>query len=285
MGKTKTKLIDDSILGSNKKEPKKEIQKGHEGQVKTEDKDLLDSKLSLEKNDSEKNIKAKGPDAKSSIKRSNQRKIRSQRYQHVAAKVDRNKNYPINEAIELAKEVSYSKFISTLEAHLNTSSTGIRGLVTMPFTAGKKLTILAFGKDAKEAGADVDGNDETIEEILKGKINFDVLVTTPEWMPKIAKAARILGPRGLMPSPKNGTVTQNLAKMISDLKGGKSEYKSEPKGKVIHISIGKIDQPTLEITTNLKALYTAIGRSKIQKITISPTMGPGIKIDFNSLNK
>ncbi len=153
----------------------------------------------------------------------------------------------------------------------------------MPYLSGKSLKILAFGQGAKVAGADIEGTDEVISEIDKGKINFDVLVTTPAWMPKLAKVARILGPRSLMPNPKNGTITENLEKTITELRAGKVEYKTEPNGQVIHIAVGKVDQSPDEVAANIKALYNTLGKSRVKNITLAPTMGPGVKVDLRSI--
>ncbi|OGE77282.1 hypothetical protein A3J19_00835 [Candidatus Daviesbacteria bacterium RIFCSPLOWO2_02_FULL_41_8] len=197
--------------------------------------------------------------------------------------LDRTKIYSLTEAIDMVKKLSYSKFDATLEAHVNTAQMGLRGLVSLPFATGRKLRILAFGKGAETAGADIVGSDETIEEINKGKINFDIVVTTPEWMPKLAKVARILGPRGLMPNPKNGTITDDLKKAVEGFQAGKTEYKTESKAPVIHLALGKLNQPNEELMANIKTLYQTIGKSRVKKITLSPTMGPGIKIDLSSL--
>ncbi len=210
-------------------------------------------------------------------------KPRGKKYKEVAELVDKQISYKLTEAIELTQKVSYSKFPATLEMHINTASKGIRGLVTLPYAAGKSLKVLAFGKGAEESGAEVVGTEETIDEILKGKRDFDVVVTTPEWMPKLAKAAKILGPRGLMPNPKSGTITQDLKKAVTEIQGGKTEYKTEANGKVIHLGIGKIDQPVEEISANVKVLYNIIGKSRIKKVTLAPTMGPGVKVDLSSI--
>lgn len=208
---------------------------------------------------------------------------RSKKHQEAVKLVDRSQKYSLPEAIKLAQETSYSKFTGTLEAHINTSAKNLRGLTSMPYLSGKSLRILAFGKGAKEAGADIEGSDEAIADIDKGKINFDVVVTTPEWMPKLAKVARILGPRSLMPNPKSGTITQNLEKTVAELRTGKVEYKTEPNGQVVHLSIGKVDQAPEEVSANIKALYNTLGKSKVRKITLAATMGPGVKIDLKSI--
>lgn len=228
-------------------------------------------------------VLAKKEVTKKAAKKAIRKIAHSQKYQEAAAQVEKTREYPIKEAIELAQKSSYSKFPGTIELHMNTTVKNIRGLVTLPFVSGKSLTVLAFGKGAAEAGADIVGTDETITEIEKGKINFDVIVTTPEWMPKLARVARILGPKGLMPNPKSGTITENLSRAVADLKGGKTEYRTEANGQVIHLGVGKVDQPVEEIAANIKALYIIVGKSKVKKATLAPTMGPGVKINLSSI--
>ncbi len=264
MGKTKTKIIDDSVV----EEPKKV----EEQPIETEAPAKKEAKADKEKVSKRAKKKAAATP-----------KTHGKNYMSAREKVERVKRYSLNEAVKLAQEVSYSKFKGTVEAHLNTSAKNVRGLVTLPFAAGKKLTVLAFGEGADKSGADIVGNDEVITEIEKNKINFDVLVTTPAWMPKLSKLARVLGPKGLMPNPKNGTITDNLAKAVADLQAGKTEYKTEPNGQVIHLGVGKVDQNPEEICANIKALYNTIGRSKVKKLTLSPSMGPGVKVDLASI--
>lgn len=286
MGKTKTKIIDDSVPAE---ESKKKSQKPKDELV-----EKLKAELGIEEQPSvispqpasQQTTNQPTPENRQS-KTSNQTpaksKPRSQKYQDKLKELDRNAAYPLTQAVELAKKVSYSKFDGTLEAHLNTNIKNLRGLISLPFASGRKLTVLAFGKDAEEAGADIAGNEETLKEISKGKINFDVLVVTPEWMPKMASLAKILGPRGLMPNPKNGTITQNLKKTIAEIQTGKIEYKSEKLANAIHLGIGKLNQPTEELVQNAKVLLSTIGKSKIKKAVLSPTMGPGVKVDLGSI--
>lgn len=208
-------------------------------------------------------------------------KPRSKRYQEISKDLDRSKIYSLSEAVDMVKKLSYSKFPGTLETHINTAQTGIRGLVSLPYVTGKKLRILAFGpKVPEEATA---GDDSTIDTFSKGKIDFDLVITTPEWMPKLAKVAKILGPRGLMPNPKNGTITEDLKKAVEGFQADKTEYKTEPKAAIIHLALGKLNQPNEELIANIKTLYQTIGKSKVKKITLSPTMGPSVKIDLSSL--
>lgn len=210
-------------------------------------------------------------------------RIRSKKYREISKDLDKSQNYPLTEAVELVKKLSYSKFTGTLEAHINTRVSNLRGLVSLPYASGKKLRILAFGKDAAESGVDIIGSNEVIEEINKGKVSFDLVVTTPDWMPKLAKIARILGPRSLMPNPKNGTITNNLKKTVEEFQAGKTEYKTEPKAQVIHLGLGKLDQPTEELSANITTLLQTLGKSRIKKVTISPTQGPSVKLDLSSI--
>lgn len=206
---------------------------------------------------------------------------RSKLYLERSAGMDKSKTYPLTEALELIKNGSYTKFPGTLEAHINTTGIGIRGLVSLPFAKGKKLRILAFGDGADKSGADIVGTEEVIAEIGKSKINFDLVVTTPQWMPKLAKIAKILGPRSMMPNPKNGTITNpsadGLKKAVEGFQAGKTEYKTESKSPIIHIALGKLDQPTEELVANVKTLIATLGKSRIRKLTLSPTMGVSVK--------
>ena len=142
---------------------------------------------------------------------------------------------------------------------------------------------MAFGKDSETSGADIIGTDELIEAINQGKVNFDLLVTTPDWMPKLAKIARILGPRGLMPNPKSGTITQDLKKAVEGFQSGKTEYKTEAKAPVIHLALGKLTQPTEELSANIKTLLQTLGKTRVKKVSLSPTMGPSVKLDLSSI--
>lgn len=305
MGKTKTKIIDDSLPQEEvkKSEPKKK------GVVKDELVEKLKAELGIDQKDSEKlRIPADQNSGKSEIsettgapslsefsgttkikkpQKPTKSKPRSKKYQEASKDLDKTKSYALNEAVEIVKKISYSKFNGTLEAHINTVQTGIRGLVSLPFASGKKLRILAFGKGAVDSGADIVGDESTIEEINKGKVSFDLVVTTPEWMPKLAKVARILGPRGIMPNPKNGTITDpsadGLKKAVESFQTGKTEYKTESKAPVIHLGLGKLDQPTEELTSNIKTLLQTVGKTRIKKITLAPTMGPSVKIDLSSI--
>lgn len=301
MGGTKIKKIDDSVEESRqrssireesyKKLDKEKLEPETRAEAEAETKQSQDSGVGKSPTPRSpkpvgQNDKVEKTVAKKLTKKSGKKvksRLRSKKYQEAVAKVDKAIVYPLSQALELAKETSYSKFEGSLEIHINTVLKNIRGLITLPHLSGKKLTILAFGNGAKGAGADIEGDDSKLAEIEKGRIDFDVLVVTPVWMPKLARSAKILGPRGLMPNPKNGTVTDNLEKTITEIKSGKVEYKTEPNQNVLHLLIGKLNQPSEELSANIKILFISIGKSKIRKIVLSPTMGPGIKVDLSTL--
>lgn len=288
MGRPKVKIIDDSQPTAEIKDQiskiKKTDQTNEEKQSSssTEDRHVVpQSRTSLD-------------DKKEKSQKTGKTKPRGKKYQEAINSLDRSRYYPINEAIDLVKKTSYAKFNATLEAHINTIQTGIRGLVSLPYAKGKKIRMLVFGPLNPTIEGAVFGSDTTIEDINKGKVDFDLVVATPDWMPKLAKVARILGPRGLMPNPKNGTIAdsaEGLKKTVAGFQAGKTEYehsskilyKTEPKAPVIHLAVGKLDQPNEELAANIKTLIQTIGKTKVKKITLSPTMGPGIKLDLSSL--
>lgn len=283
MGKTKTKIMDDGQVEESKK-PAKKLGRQDElvERLKAELEDEAPTKKGVKP---EKVLETKPTQEtpKARPKKPGKVKPRSKKYQEISKDLDKTKTYPLNEALEMVKKLSYTKFTGTLEVHINTISTGMRGLISLPFVSGKKLQILAFGKGAESSGADVAGTDSVIEEINKGKVNFDLIITTPEWMPKLTKVARILGPKGLMPNPKNGTITDDLKKSVESFQMGKTEYKTEQKAAVIHLGLGKLNQPTEELSANIKTLVQTLGKTRIKKVTLSPTMGPSVKLDLSSI--
>lgn len=224
---------------------------------------------------------------------------RSKRYQAVAKKIDKNKAYELGEAVKLIKETATTKFDSSVEVHVKTgidtgkSDQQIRGTITLPHGTGKTIRIAAFvgggkEKEAKEAGADIVGEQNLIDEIKKtSKLDFDVAVATPDMMPKLAVIAKILGPRGLMPSPKNETITTNLKKTIDALKKGKVNFRSDSTGNV-HLLIGKTSFTEQQLTENFTAFLEALKKTKpasakgvfIQGISLASSMGPGLKVQL-----
>lgn len=286
MGKTKIKTIDDSAPEEVKK-PAKKLGRSDDALVEKLKEELGIKEKSERKQTEE--VKHLGGEAKpepsTHLRGEAKAKPRSKKYQEAVKDLDKSKFYPLPEALDIVKKTSYTKFNGpgTLEAHINTTQMGIRGLISLPFASGKKLRILVFGKGADKSGATIFGDDSTLDTIATGKIDFDLIITTPEWMSKLAKVAKILGPRGLMPSPKNGTITDDLKKAVESFQAGKTEYKTESKAKVIHLGLGKLNQPNEELSANIKMLLQTLGKTRIQKLTLSPTMGAGVKVDLASI--
>ena len=225
------------------------------------------------------------------------------KFVEASKKVDRNKLYTKEEAISLVKETSITKFDSTVEValklNLDTKKANeqLRGSLVLPNGTGKtkKVLVIAKGdaaKEAKDAGADYVGDDDMIEKIQKENwFDYDVIVATPDMMASLGKIGRVLGPKGLMPNPKTGTVTPNVSKAVSDIKKGMVEYKTDTYGNV-HVGFGKVSFTEKKLLENLEYIVATIIKAKpqtvkglyIENITISSTMGPGIKIDKNSFD-
>ena len=216
-------------------------------------------------------------------------------------KVDTSKVYDPIEAIKILKENSYTKFEEALEVAINLgidsnkTDQNIRGVTSLPKGTGKtiKVAVLAKGdkqNEAKEAGADIVGEADLIDSITSGKINFDLMIATPDMMSSIGKVAKILGPKGLMPNPKLGTVTQEIKNAVENAKFGQVQYKNDKAG-IVHAGIGKMNFDENDLLENLKAFFTSINKSKpdsvkgsfIKKVTIASTMGVGLEVNLTSL--
>ena len=223
---------------------------------------------------------------------------RGKKYAETAKKIDKMNLYEKAEAVALVKETAVAKFDETIEAHIRTNCDGrhadqqIRGAVVLPHGTGKKVRILVFAKGAKAdealaAGADYAGAEELIPKIQnEGWFEFDVVVATPDMMGVVGRLGRVLGPKGLMPNPKAGTVTMDVAKAIEDIKAGKIEYRLD-KTNIIHVPIGKASFTDEQLGDNLQTLVDAIVKARpaavkgqfLKSITIASTMGPGVKIN------
>jgi large subunit ribosomal protein L1 len=225
----------------------------------------------------------------------------SKRMQALNQKVDSMQSYQPLEAVTLLKETATAKFVESAEAHIRLgidpkyTDQQIRTTVALPKGTGLdvRVAVIARGEkvtEATEAGATFSGSEELIEEISKGMMDFDVLVATPDMMPKVAKLGRVLGPRGLMPSPKGGTVTFDLAQAIQDFKAGKLEFRADKTG-IVHVMFGKVSFPAEDLLVNLKALQETIDRNRPsgakgrfwRTVCISSTMGPSISVDVQAL--
>jgi len=214
---------------------------------------------------------------------------------------DNSKAYSVAEAAKIVKDNAKAKFDETVELHValgidtKKADQQVRSTVVLPAGTGKtkKIAVVAKGEKAQEAqkaGADIVGGEDIIEEVLKGNINFDVLLSTPDVMKDLSKAAKILGPRGLMPNPKSGTVTFDLANAIKELKAGRIEFKADAYG-IVHTTVGKTSFAADKIAENARAVLDTIIRIKpatskgqyMKSVSISSTMGPGVKIDASKI--
>lgn len=205
-------------------------------------------------------------------------KVRGKKYQKAAKLVDKNRLYPLGEALELVKKTSLSRFDGAVEVHINTLEKGLAGQVQLPHGTGKETRVAIV--DPSTSSGQVEA---LLKKIESGVIDFDVLVATPMAMPLLAKVAKILGPKGLMPNPKAGTVTEEPEKMVEKLKSGGIRFKTETQAPLIHLVIGKVSFPEKNLEENLRAVIFAIGVSKIKKLILSSTMGPAVKVDLTTV--
>src|SRR4030066_1531072 len=218
-------------------------------------------------------------------------------------KVERIRDYSLDEAIRIVKESSYAKFDETVGLAFNLgidpnhSDQMVRGAVVLPNGTGKSVRVLVFAKGEKEkeaadAGADYVGAEDLVEKISKGWLDFDKTVATPDMLGLVGKLGKILGPRGLMPNPKLGTVTFDISRAVKEIKAGKVEYKAEKAG-IIHVSIGKVSFDNQKLFDNARTVVDSVVKAKqatskgryLKKISVSSTMGPGVTVDIASLGK
>ena len=226
----------------------------------------------------------------------------SRRYKENLKRTGKKVYSNLEEAITILKETATTKFVESVELHANLNidpkyaDQQLRTTVTLPNGVGKQTSIAVLTNEenfseAKSAGADLVGNDELIEQITQGNINFDLLIATPNMMPKLAKLGRVLGPKGLMPSPKSGTVSSTLASTLTEFKKGKFEYKADKTG-IVHVNFGKSYFTNLQLIENLQALYQSIEQNRpsgvkgkyFKSLFICTSMGPSIKLDLEMFN-
>ncbi len=225
----------------------------------------------------------------------------SKRYKTVSAKVDRTKVYPVADAMKIVKENATAKFNESIDVAINLgiemgkSDQTVRGSVVLPAGTGKSVRVAAFAqgdkaKAAKDAGADIVGMEDLAEQIKGGKIDFDVVIATPDAMRVVGQLGQILGPRGLMPNPKVGTVTQDVAAAVKNAKAGQIQYRADKAG-IVHCTIGRASFNVDALVENLKVLIDAVNKSKpsgikgiyLKKISVSSTMGAGVRVDQGSM--
>jgi len=259
------------ILGEEDKTKKdqKIVKSGKQhGRIADVGKEMLEEAEMVEKKEKEleKEIVQKSQKTKKETKPT---KTRSQRYLEAKKLLDQNKFYSLSESIKLLKKISISRFNGNVDVHLNVKEIGLKGEVEFPHPTGKAQIIRI-------------ADEQLIKELEEGKINFTLLIATPKMMSKLAKFAKILGPRGLMPNPKAGTISEKPEEVAKNLTQ-KTQFRTEPKAPLIHLSLGKIDDEEKNLEENFKALIKAVGKRNIKKAILAPTMGPGIKVDLSSV--
>ena len=223
------------------------------------------------------------------------------RYKAAAKGLDRNKFYTVEEAVKLVKERAKAKFDETIEMAFNLgidpkhADQNVRGVISLPNGTGKSVRVAVFAKGekaeaAKKAGADIVGADDLAEKVQAGQMDFDRVIASPDMMVTVGKLGKVLGPRGLMPNPKLGTVTNDIAEAVKAAKGGQVEYRAQKEG-IVHAGVGKASFSEQALVENVKALFNAVNRAKpagakgtyLKKVSLSSTMGPGLKLDVTSM--
>ncbi|MEI5639820.1 MULTISPECIES: 50S ribosomal protein L1 [unclassified Pseudoalteromonas] len=226
----------------------------------------------------------------------------TKRMRTIREKVDVTKEYEINEAVALLKELATAKFVESVDVAVNLgidarkSDQNVRGATVLPHGTGREVRVAVFTQGAnadaaKEAGADLVGMEDLAEQVKKGEMDFDVVVASPDAMRVVGQLGQILGPRGLMPNPKTGTVTPNVAEAVKNAKAGQVRYRNDKNG-IIHTTIGKVDFEANQLQENLEALIIALKKAKpstakgtfVKKVSISTTMGAGVALDQATLN-
>lgn len=265
MGKIRTRVIGDTATEEEQKKEqkakaaeKKAQKKSKKAEVGEEVEVAQDQAVESEstKKDGKKEVTASS-------------KKRGKKYQAAKKKTDK-KEYDVAEAITLLKKIKYANFDETVELHMNVKEAGLRGEVSLPHSTGRQVRVAIV-------------SDALIEELEKGNITFDILITHPSFMPKLAKFARVLGPKGLMPNPKAGTISTNPEEVAKKYSGGLLKWKSEAKFPLVHQMVGKISQEDSQIAENIVAFVDAVGRQNISQIVIKTTMSPGLAISMQNL--
>lgn len=267
MGKIRVKTLGDEEL---EKEQKKKTEKRAETK-KAKEKEAEQAEVAegaqIEQKEPEKKEKAK----KSSYVKKKTKNPHSKRYQTTVTFVDRNKQYSLSQALELLEKLEKAKFDETVELHVNTIEPGVSASMKLPHGSGKQTRV---------AIADSTSVEGIVKQVEGGKIDFDVLLATPDVMPKLARVAKYLGPRGLMPNPKNETITAKPQEVAKQYQGGQITVKTEAKSPIIHLSVGKMSFGKEKLSENIKVVFAALPQTKLKNVTLKSTMSPGIKIQI-----
>jgi len=265
MGKIRTRTIGlEDVEKEQKKEQKKRAQ-----EKKVDDKKSVKSESVVEKTNIEEETKTEVPKETKKIKSHKKEKVRvrGRNYRGAKDQVKKDKVYSLPEAISLLKKIKYAKFDESIELHLNTTVEGLRGEVSLPHTTGKTVRVAIV-------------DDALLEKLAENKIEFDVLVSHPSFMPKLARYAKILGPRGLMPNPKTGTISLKPEEIAKKFAGGLMKWKSEVKFPLIHQMIGKVSADDKAIAENVEGFIKSVGQDKVKEVFIKTTMSPALQISI-----
>jgi large subunit ribosomal protein L1 len=264
MGKVRTRILGLENLEQEQKEEQKKRSMEKKMDKQKEDDELRETDEAIEPKKKAKKTK------KEEIEEVKPKHKRGKKYMESAKKVDSKKAYTLDEAVSHLKKMKYAKFEESVELHLNVDTTGLKGEVDLPFSTGKTVRVVIV-------------DDKIIEDIEGGKIEFDILVAHPSFMPKLAKFAKVLGPKGLMPNPKAGTVSPHPEEVVKKFEKGVLRWKTEPKFPLVHQLIAKGSHEDAKIVENAKAFITAVGKGHISAAYIKTTMSPALMIDLNTI--
>ena len=285
MGKIRVKSFEEE--GEDKKLNKKELARAEA--IKAAEAAKLAASTRVEREAASNAVKNEESDATSDVAtvkdvkkkvvaKQDRKQKHSKSYTKVSSLVDKNKKYKLNEALELLEKLKRAKFDESVELHFNTHDKGISGNFTLPHGTGKQ-TRVAIANQTEDPKA----VEELVKNIEAGQIDFDVLIATPDAMPKLARVARVLGPRGLMPNPKTGTVTTKPAEAAKVFEGGQMNFKTESKFPLLHLTVGKVSFGEKKLAENIKVVVEAVKTRNIKAATIKATMSPGLKLEVSSL--
>lgn len=277
MGKIRVKTIGDEEQQEQKAKQKEEARLKAIEEAKAKGKAESNSVSGDIKEDAKSDLAAAKKDEKTRVAVKKAQK-HSANYLKSASQVDKNKKYALGEALEILPKIQRAKFDETVELHINTTDKGISGSVTLPHGTGKetRVAIANATEDSKAV-------DELVKKIEAGQIDFDVLIATPDAMPKLARIARVLGPRGLMPNPKNGTVTPKPQEVAQKFAGGQINFKTESKFPLLHMAVGKVSFGDKKLADNIKTAVGAVKTKNIKTVTLKSTISPGLKLDTATL--
>jgi len=263
MGKIKTRLIGDEE--TEKKQKKEQKEKAAEKKVKKQKPAEKKEDKQVKTEETKAEVKKTAVEKKPKVI-----KQRGKRYLENSKKIDKTKIYTLEQAVELLKKIKFAKFDESMELHLNVDKEGIKGEAELPYSTGKTVRIRII-------------DDKTLAELEKGKIEFDILITHPSFMPKLAKFAKMLGPKGLMPNPKAGTISPKPEEVAKKFEKGALRWKTEPKAPLIHQMIGKISFEDNKLVENARIFIKSVGKAHILKAVMKTTMSPSVKLDLTTL--